>query len=87
MRDFTVRTNTLPEYFRKYEDVVSMKFAVWQQIKTKIRDCQKAGIIREDLDTTIVEINFGVKSFEIFNELKSINEQCAVIELYNIKLD
>jgi len=67
MRDFTVRTDMLPKKFLEYNDDVSMKFRIWQQVKTKIQDAQKAGLAPGDLDSTIIEINFGVKNFEVFN--------------------
>ena len=33
MRDFTVKTSELPADFSKYEDEVSMKFALWDLIQ------------------------------------------------------
>jgi len=70
MRDFTVRTNFLPESFKQYTDATHMKFAIWQQIQTKIKDCKAANLLPHDLDSTIVELNFGIKNFDVLNELK-----------------
>lgn len=86
MRDFTVRSNQLPESFRQYEDEVSMKFAIWQQIQQKIKDAKESGVCEETIDPTIVEINLGINSFDVLNELKRIDDACAEIELLNIRL-
>ena len=86
MRDFTVRSNQLPESFRQYEDEVSMKFAIWQQIQQKIKDAKESGVCEENIDPTIVEINLGINSFDVLNELKRIDNACAEIELLNIRM-
>ena len=86
MRDFTVRSKKLPESFRQYEDEVSIKFAIWQQIQQKIKDAKESGVCEESIDPTIVEINLGINSFDVLNELKRIDDACAEIELLNIRL-
>lgn len=63
-----------------------MKYGIWKQIQTKVNDCKEAGLCRKSLNSSIVEINFGIRNFEILNELKRINEKCALIELDNIYL-
>ena len=44
MRDFSVKTSELPEYFAENEDEVSMKFALWNLIQERIEDAKEAGI-------------------------------------------
>lgn len=86
MRDFTVKTSELPADFSKYEDEVSMKFALWDLIQQRIKDAKEAGLCDPDLDSTIVEINFGIKSDIVLNKLKNIDSICDEIELLNIHL-
>ena len=62
MRDFTMRSNQLPESFCQYEDELSIKFAIWQQIQQKIKESKELGVCKEIIEPTIVEINFCINS-------------------------
>lgn len=87
MRDFSVKTSELPESFSEFEDEVSMKFALWDLIQQRIKDAKEAGLCDPNLDSTIVEINFGIKSDTVLNKLKNIDSICDEVELLNIHLN
>lgn len=70
MRDFSVNTYGLPKSFSHYDDEVSIKFAIWEQIQQKLTDAVEAGIAPKCTDRNITEINFGIKSYSILNNLK-----------------
>ena len=42
MKDFTIRTDYLPKIYSKYEDEISMKFAIWKLVQEKIADLKNA---------------------------------------------
>ena len=86
MRDFTVEINNLPITFCTHKDEVSMKFAIWAQIQERIKDAKEAKLCKEDLDSTIVEINFGIKNYLVLNKLIEIDKICYDLELENIRL-
>ena len=64
-----------------------MKFAIWAQIQERINDAKEAKLCKNDLDSTIVEINFGIKNYLVLNKLIEIDKICYDLELQNIKLN
>ena len=44
----------------------------------------KLNLCRSDIDTSVVEINFGLKSYDYLNILKKIQKLNSKIEYYNI---
>ena len=74
MKDFTIRIDDLPKSFEQYNDEINMKYAIWRHIQEKIADLSNSGIpsIPSDLDPSIVEINFGLKSYENLIMIKNI---------------
>ena len=66
-KHFTVVIHKLPDTFRQYKDESSIMFALWNQINNKIEKCKKAGIISNNFDSTILDINFGLSDYKIFN--------------------
>ena len=85
MRDFTIKTQYLPESFKKHNDEISLKQALWTQIQDKLQECKKLKVASEHLDTTVVEINLGLNSYMNIDELKEIRQLNNLIEYYNIK--
>lgn len=71
-RDFTIVIDSLPSSFHKYKDELSLKFAIWKQIQTKFTVCKQQNYCHEDLDTSIVDINFGLANIEYLERQKRI---------------
>lgn len=60
-RDFTIAIQDLPITYKQYHDIVLMKFAIWDEIQEGIKLAKSQGILKEDLDSTILQINFSHK--------------------------
>ena len=86
MRDFAVKIDILPQSFKDKHDEISVKFALWQQIQEKLKECRDHGLCSKNIDTTVVEINIGLNQYEDIELLKQIQELCDSIEYQNIKL-
>ena len=61
-----------------------MKFGIWRHINKKLNDAKLANLIDNDLDTSIVEISFGMKSFDLLNRLVELDKISSNIELQTI---
>ena len=61
-----------------------MKFGIWRHINKKLNDAKLASLIDNDLDTSIVEISFGMKSFDLLNRLVELDKISSNIELQTI---
>ena len=59
-------------------------FALWNQINNKVDKCKQTGIVSNEFDSTILDINFGLSDYEIFNKLKEIQKQIYNIENLNL---
>jgi hypothetical protein len=62
-----------------------MKEGIWRQIVKKIRDAKKAKLCPEDLDESIVDISFGLRNFDVLNDLVEIEKMNKEMEKLNIK--
>lgn len=85
MKDFAVRIDKLPETFKQYKNEYKMKEGIWRQIVKKIRDAKKAKLCPEDLDESIVDISFGLRNFDVLNDLVEIEKMNKEMEKLNIK--
>ena len=56
MKDFTAIIDKLPKTFEQYDNEYSLKWALEQQIKTKIDECVKKNFIKKEVDSTIIDI-------------------------------
>ena len=74
MVDFAVKIDQLPSSFKKHRDLNSMKHGLWKEITDKINDAKEKGVCPADLDGTIVEIKFGLKSFDVLNQLIQLEQ-------------
>ena len=59
-------------------------FALWNQINNKVGKCKQTGIVSTEFDSTILDINFGLSDYKIFNKLKEIQKQIYYIENLNL---
>lgn len=64
-----------------FKDEISMKFAIWKHVQDRITDAKQIGLCDKNLDSTIVDINFGMQSFDVIKKLNKINNLCSKIEL------
>ena len=87
MRNFAIKINKLPESFRQYQDELSMKMEIWMQIQDKIKYAQKLDIIDNNIDTTIVNIAFGLRKYDLLNRLVDLDKLSSNIEELNIKYE
>jgi hypothetical protein len=67
MKDFGMRIDELPDSFKKYETPIEMKGAITKKIVEMIRDAKKDSLIKNDIDESIVEIQFGLTSYDLLN--------------------
>ena len=51
----------------------------------KINAAKDAGLCEDDMDDTIVEIMFGIKSFDVLNRLIALESLSSEMEILNIK--
>lgn len=86
-KDFTLMINKLPKSFSQYKDELSIKFAIWKQIQEKIEKCKKQGLCPQDLDTSIVEINFGIGDISFLDKQKEIGALIEEIETNHILIE
>ena len=63
-----------------------MKYAIWKYIQDKMTDLKNSNIqdIPADLDPSIVEINFGLNSYDNLIMVKNIENTTKQIEIQNI---
>ena len=85
-RDFTLVIDKLPESFNQYTDELSLKFAIWNMIQKKIALCKEQKLCHEQLDQTIVEINFGSAEIEVLEKQNKIGSLIERIENDHIML-
>ena len=76
----------MPEEIDQFKDEISIKFAIWKLIQDRFTDAKQIGMCDKSLDSTIVDINFGMQSFDIIMRLNKMNDLCSEIELQNINL-
>ena len=70
VKNYTLIIESLPESFKIYKNQTNIMHALWSQIHQKIEHCKQSGIIRKDLDPIIVDINFALTDFKVFNKFK-----------------
>ena len=81
----------LPIGFRRYTDEKALKAAIWFTFHRGLELAERMGIFAlldeefEDLDKTIVNINFGYKNNEKIDNMKLINDLCSKTELLLLK--
>ena len=51
-----------------------MKFGIWQYVTNMIREANDKNHELENVDDTIVAINFGLKSFDVLNDLLKLEK-------------
>lgn len=85
-RDFTLVIQEIPASFKQYKDELSLKFAIWRQIQNKFKLCKERKYCSPDLDTSIVEINFGLANIECLVKQRQVVELTNKVEVQHVKM-
>lgn len=86
VRDFTLIIEKLPQSFAQYKDVLSLKFAIWDQIQKKVEACKQQGLCDEQIDTSIVDINIQTSDISFHQKQNEIRQTVQRIEVNYVRI-
>ena len=84
-RDFTVVIDQLPTNFKHYQNEYNMKFAIWHDIQEGLQLAKKMGMCSDKVNSTIININFGLRDNRIILHKKMIQEMTNELQLLHLE--
>ena len=79
-----MKVRALPDNFVQYGNENSLKFGLWNEIQDAVKLAKKIGLCGQEVDSSIIQINIGLKDNSLNDHLMVINDLSDQLELLHL---